>query len=74
METIAGLIAGLADIKPVFQGISKAREESSRLQKNWQVSDFNNDDVDALIHICRDHFKDFSVDEGLFGKIHGTFW
>jgi hypothetical protein len=26
------------------------------------------------LHICRGHFKDFSIGKGLFGKIHGVYW
>lgn len=26
------------------------------------------------LHICRGHFKDYREGNGLFGKIHGTFW
>lgn len=26
------------------------------------------------LHICRGHFKDYTIGGGLFGKVHGMFW
>jgi len=26
------------------------------------------------LHICRGHFKDYTIGRGLFGKVHGVFW
>jgi len=26
------------------------------------------------LHICRGHFKDYTIGKGLFGKVHGVFW
>ena len=26
------------------------------------------------LHICRGHFKDYSIGKGLFGRVHGLYW
>ncbi|MBA7581659.1 hypothetical protein ES708_23567 [subsurface metagenome] len=28
----------------------------------------------GALHICRGHFKDYSIGKGLFGKFHGMYW
>jgi hypothetical protein len=36
--------------------------------------DIQHTGLKRALHICRGHFKDYTVGKGLFGKVHGVFW